>query len=86
MLHDQSLECCTGERRTCLILQLIKSTRESFPCGLCGVGLISTRLCSVDRKNKRGETGSEEKEEEEEGGREGWGGASAGTQKQAGEA
>lgn len=33
------------------------------------VGLISTRLCSVDRKNKRGETGSEEKEEE--GGRDG---------------
>lgn len=42
-------------------------------------GLISTRLCSVDRKNKGGETGSG-------GGREGWGGASAGTQKQAGEA
>lgn len=44
-------------------------------------GLISTRLCSVDRKNKRGETGSGGGG----GGVGGVGGASGGTQKQADE-
>ncbi len=81
ILHDQSLECTRGSGGHVWSCSWSKAPET---CSLVAVqaGLISTCLCSVDRKNKRRETGK--------GGGGGEGGGGGGTsgerQKQAGKA
>lgn len=57
ILHDQSLECTWGGEAVDMSdLAADQKHQRLVPLWSCERALISTRLCSVDRKNKRRET------------------------------
>lgn len=74
----------TGELWTCLILQLIKSTRDLFPCGHASGPHINMSLFS--RQEKQEERNRQRRGRRRGGDGRGGGRTSGGRQKQAGEA